>query len=270
MKLYLTAAEVLEWTGRLLAIYVIIDSSEKLYTAKEYAGNGLFSWDLLRKNNFFTRRPASVQAILNAIFPATAWLGLLILRQLCGLYVLLFPLQGVALTYCLTGLFVVGSLMNFRNIAYGPETENRFSLILIGALLLQKIAPTHTVTIITFWFIALQACLSYTTAGVTKLFNTNWMHGNGFLSVVSSYDLVPLKAVSVFFNQHRQAAQVINWWIILFECFFPLVLIVGPPLCWWFMALGILFHASIAIWLRLGKFFWVWVATYPALIFITQ
>lgn len=270
MRLYLTSAEVLQWTGRLLAVYVVIDSSEKLYLTKEYTGNGLFSWALLKKNSFFTRRPAFVQGLLDIIFEMPVWVGLMILRLLCGAFILFFPFKEVTTVYCFSALFFVGSLINFRNIAYGAETENRFSLMIILALLLQKIAPTHLVTMAVFWFIALQACLSYLTAGIAKLFNTNWRHGEGFIHIVGSYNLVPLKGVGLFFSRHYQASKFINWWVIIFECFFPLVMVIGRPYCWIFLALGIIFHASIAICLRLGKFFWVWIATYPVLIFITQ
>jgi uncharacterized membrane protein YphA (DoxX/SURF4 family) len=270
MRLYLTAAEVLEWTGRLLSVYVVIDSLEKLSITKKYTDNDLFDWVRLRENHFFKRRPVLIRNILDVIFPAPVWMVLLIFRLLCGSYLLLFSLNTTVILCCLAGIFFIGSLMNLRNIAYGAESESRFSLVIAGALVLQRIAPTHTVTIVAFWFIALQACLSYITAGLSKLQNTNWRNGIGFQHIISSYSKVPLPAINRFFSRQLSISKLLNWSVIVFECLFPLVLVIGRPYLWLFLACGVLFHASIAIWLRLGKFFWVWVATYPALIFIVQ
>lgn len=270
MKLEITATEVLEWTGRLLAVYVVIDSFEKLCLAKQYIGGGLFDWHMLKENNFYKRQHAFIRKLSDAVFFTPVWTGLLFLRLLCGVYLLFFSSFLTDSIYCFFTLFLVSSLINYRNIAYGAEAENRFSLIITGALLLQKIVPTHTVTMVAFWFIALQVCLSYLTAGVAKLFNVNWRNGGGFYRIITAYNKVPLPAINLFFEQRRPLSKFINWSVIVFECFFSLTLVVGRPYFWWFLGFGIVFHASIAIWLRLGKFFWVWIATYPALIFITQ
>ena len=153
---------------------------------------------------------------------------------------------------------------------YKAEAENRFSLVIIGALLLRSLLPTNNVSLAAFWFIALQLCLSYLTAGISKLRNPDWRRGNGFKYVATSNELVPIKKINIFFERHKILTRLINWLIIFFECSFPVILFAGQAVLWCFLIAGIILHIAIAFGLRRGKFFWAWIATYPALIFITQ
>ncbi|MBS1522334.1 MAG: hypothetical protein JST50_15140 [Bacteroidetes bacterium] len=249
---------------------MLIDSFEKISIYKEYLAGGLFSWNLLRKNSFFTSRPESFRNFIDVIFPARPWFFLIALRIVCCLSLLVLPIASPFLVCSYAGLFIIGSLMNLRNLAYGAETENRFCLIITGALLLRSLAPTDMVTLASLWFIALQACLSYLTAGVSKLMNINWRNGNGFKRIATAYEFTSIKKVNMFFEEHKTLTRLINWLVIVFECAFPIVLFAGRGVLWWFLFAGIILHLAIAIGLRLGKFFWIWVATYPALIYITQ
>lgn len=270
MNLHLTLSQTLGLTNLFLTIYVVIDSLEKIYCLKEYRPDGILNWDFLSTNEFYNLRPVYLKRMLNVIFPAGGWLPVLSVRIICSVALLVFFLHPVILTICYVLLFLIGALINLRTIAYGAEAENRFSLIVIGALLLRSFVPTTTVTLVCLWFIALQACLSYVTAGVSKLFNPDWRMGNGFRLVATCPDQVPLGGINIFFEKSKTVAAVINWLIILFECFFPLALVMPREYFCCFLISGFIFHLAIAIWLRLGKFFWVWLATYPALIFITQ
>ena len=266
----LSIAQTLGLINLFLVIYVLIDSFEKISIYKEYLAGGLLSWGLLRKNSFFTSRSESFRNFIDIVFPARPWMFLIALRIFCCAGLLVSPPDSPLLGFSYAILFIIGSLMNLRNLAYGAETENRFSLIIIGALLLRSLLPTDVVTLAALWFIVLQVCLSYLTAGVSKLRNVSWRQGNGFKYVATSYELVPVKKVNIFFEKYTGLTQVINWLIILFECAFPVELFAGPVVLWCFLVAGGILHGAIAFGFRLGKFFWIWIATYPALIFIAQ
>jgi hypothetical protein len=269
MNVTLTAMQAIEWVIRFLAVYILIDSGEKLYNFREFRGDGFFSWQALRTHRFFTTRSSVTRRSLDRLFDFRSWLFLLLLRGLGGVWLLCLPQHPVITPVCLLVLFIVGSLMNFRHTPYGTETENRFALMLCGALLLRSLVPTELLTVISLWFIALQSCLSYMTAGVTKWLNPDWKKGNGIMDVINSSDLVPLERTQLFFGRNPGFGKLLAWATIAFECLFPLALL-GSPFVWLFLTGGVLFHLGIAVWLRLGKFFWVWMATYPAIIFIAQ
>lgn len=266
----LSPAQTFGLINLFLVIYILIDSFEKISNYKEYAVGGLLNWSLLRKNSSFTSKPESFRNFIDVIFPVRPWLFLIGLRIVFGAVLLVLPFQSPLLVFLYAGLFIIGSMINLRNLAYQAETENRFFLVIIGALLLRSLLPTDNITLAVLWFIALQVCLSYLAAGISKLRSPAWRKGNGFKYVVTSNELVSAKKINIFFEEHKALTRLINWLIILFECTFPVALFGGQIIFWIFLVGGLILHAAIAFGLRMGKFFWIWIATYPALIFIVQ
>lgn len=267
MLFHLEAAQAIEWTTRLAAFYVLLDAAEKLYNFREFAKGGVFDWTNLREHSFFARFPKAARRILDALFARRTWLAAQILRALCAAHLLFSPRQSSTGSLEIIFLFVIGSLSNLRLTPYGAETENRFSLTIIGALLLRGLAPTPLVDQVCLWFIALQVCLSYATAGVVKLFNDGWRGGEGLFNVVNSSSLVKSDNLARFFSRHRKTAKNLTRLNVAVECAFPLVLLVGKPYFLIFLLWGLVFHSLNAAALGLNKFLWAWIAAYPALIF---
>lgn len=265
----LSLAQTLGLINLFLVIYILIDSFEKISIYKEYLTGGVLSWSLLRKNSFFTSKPASFRNFVDIIFPVRPWMLLIGLRIGLSVVLLILPFNSPLFVLLYTCLFVIGSLVNLRNLAYMAETENRFSLVIIGTLLLRSLVPTDVVTLASLWFVALQVCIAYLTAGIAKLMNADWRKGNGFKYMATSSELVAAPKINIYFEEHKTLARTINWLIIVFECTFSVGLFV-PVTFWFFLAGGIVLQIAIAFGLRMGKFFWIWIAAYPALIFIAQ
>ena len=270
MNFSIEANQAIEWTARLAAVYVLLDSAEKLYNFREFADDGILSWKFLRRHLFFSSRTSVLQNLFNLVFAFRIWLFLLFLRGVSGFYLLLFPQLNLTSFLCLGVLFAVGSLANLRNFPVGAETENRFSLIIIGALLLQSLNPTKFVSESALWFIALQACLSYTAAGFSKLFSSEWRKGNALFNSFNSPVLTASPKFAELLSRHEPAGKFLTWFNLIVECLFPLVLLVGSPFYIFFLIWGIVFHFSNAVLFRLNKFLWAWAAAYPAIIFAAQ
>jgi hypothetical protein len=269
MTFFLTAEEAIIWVIRFLSIYIVIDSAEKLAVFQEFKKNGLFHWSTMRQNGFFKKRSVLFLKLADFIFNSHCWIILIAARCCAGLTLFLATNDDLLTKLMLLVVFFTGSLMNLRNTPFGAETENRFALIITGALLLRYFAPTPMVTLACLWFIALQSCVSYFTAGVTKMFNAEWRNGNGIRHVFESPGLVATRKATYWLKEHPSFAKFLTWGTLSMECAFPVAL-AGWPLVWLFLAWGILFHVGIAIFIRLGKFFWVWIATYPAIIFVAH
>lgn len=98
-------------------------------------------------------------------------------------------------------------------------------------------------------YIAIQTLLSYFAAGLAKLRSPQWRRG---------------QALGLFMKRPaRREDLFISWVVILFECLFPLVLF-SPALSLVFMGIGVVFHLAIARLLGLNRFFFAWLAAYPA------
>jgi hypothetical protein len=72
---------------------------------------------------------------------------------------------------------------------------------------------------------------------------------------------------AAFVSGRAGACAVLSWFLMLFECTFPLALAFGETGFAVFAVLGILFHISNATFMGLNTFFWAFVATYPAILF---
>jgi hypothetical protein len=149
----------------------------------------------------------------------------------------------------------------------GDDGSDQMNTILLVVLLL-TVGPHSDSFILQagLWFIALQACLSYTTAGLAKLVSPAWRSGEAIFRVFNTgtYGLQPVAAV---LEGRRWLKLLLCWSVIIMETLFPLVLVLPSPWAWVFLGWGFLFHVQCAIIMGLNSFVWAFVATYPAILF---
>ena len=271
MSLFSDPEQALAWITRLVAIGVFLDAAEQLYCWREFRNEGALSWRWLRTSRAFALRKLVPRGLTDLIFEFPALIWLISFRGLAALVLIALPGQQWPATLALLLLFVIGSLLNLRAAAYGVDTPNRLSVVIVGALLLQRAAPgSNLVSEICLWFIAAQACVSYATAGVAKVFNQGWRRGAGLLNIArAATSGLPLR-LARFFQSQQTLARVLTWSIIVMECAFPLVLLTKPPLSFLFLGWGLLFHLAIAALIGFNRFLWSWLAMYPALVYVTQ
>ncbi|MFM7022553.1 MAG: hypothetical protein ACKOXB_06205 [Flavobacteriales bacterium] len=240
------------WISRFIAVYVIFDSAEKISIHREFKKERTFDWQQLRKANFFASRPR-ISALLSYTYAYPNWLILLGIRALCSIGLLLDTMQLPSLSI----LAFTGLLLNLRNYSIGTETQNRMGLMIIITLFIHALFSGEIIAFSALLFIALQSCFSYFTAGFSKLRNIEWQKGTGLYLATDS-----------FLQRNTLLIKMLNWSVIAIECSFPLVL-AGQPFLYFFLGWGVLFHLIIAIVLRIN-FIWVWLASYPAIIYIAQ
>jgi hypothetical protein len=260
----MTAFQALEWTSRLTAFCVLLDVLETFYNYKSFTTTGLYNWIWLRQSRRFAHQRPVFRKMTDAIFSTRVWFYMVALRGFAAFFLMIQPLPF----FCLWILFFTGGLTNFRVQAFGAETQNRFTMMMITALCLYSCVPTVLVVETCLYFLAAQACLSYATAGFYKLLDKDWREGRGLFYVVNTPIWVTSSTMAHFFNQHTFFNKLFSWLIIGFECTFPLILVMEKPYGFIFIGIGILFHALNAIILGLNKFFWAWIATYPAIIYL--
>lgn len=158
-----------------------------------------------------------------------------------------------------TGLFV---LRRFD----GPYNggSDRMALLLLVCLLASHLAPTPRWRELALGYAAVQVVLSYAMAGWVKWREPSWRSGQALR------DLFAFSAYPVS-NQVRGWApgpvglKVVSWGIVLFESVFPLALLDAGALRFMLVAAAG-FHIANAWLLGLNRFIWVWIATYPLLL----
>jgi hypothetical protein len=267
MNYELTALQALNWVTRLMAICVLIDTLETLYNLALFRTGGLYDWFWLRQHPRFVRQRPILKRITDALFNYRTWISLLCLRGIAAFILLCdTPPQYV----CLWIMFFVGGLANIRALPLKTDTPNRFTLMIIGALILYSFNPTHLVAEACLWFLFLQTSLTYLSAGFFKLKDKDWRTGIGLLSVFNAPFWFDTSKLAAFFYEYPILCRFLSYSIIGFECLFSLVLFCPMPYAFIFIVFGLFFHLSIALLLGLNKFFWAWIATYPAVIYLIQ
>ena len=114
-----------------------------------------------------------------------------------------------------------------------------------------------------FAFIALQAISSYFLSGSVKLLRPEWRNGRALTLFLNEAVRGPLPPG----HWLRQAglARLGSWAFILWECAFPLALLHAE----WallFCLVAAVFHFLVFWFFGLNRFFWAWLATFPAII----
>lgn len=112
-------------------------------------------------------------------------------------------------------------------------------------------------------YIAVLVICSYFLAGVSKVLSPGWRKGSALVEVIKySNATVPSRLAKKL--QSFGNLKTLSFIVIVFELMFPLVLLGGiftPSI----LVMGILFHFANYYLFGLNRFFWVWIATYPAI-----
>lgn len=113
-------------------------------------------------------------------------------------------------------------------------------------------------------YLGLQISLSYFISGLSKIFSSDWQSGRALAIFLrsSQYRVPPA--------WQRRAENQSLWLkfgsfaVLIFELSFPVALL-HPNLCLIWMSAGVFFHWMNFRIFGLNRFFWIWLACYPAL-----
>ncbi|MCJ8309163.1 MAG: HTTM domain-containing protein [Rhizobiaceae bacterium] len=203
---------------------------------------------------------AFVQQSLEHLKTSTDIRWLFLLRILACLALL----SGLASIPALVTLALISLVMLHR--FQGPYNggSDRMSLLILWCLLLAQITPSPLWQIVAFAYLAAQLTLSYFISGWVKLLNPEWRSGRA-LRDVFQFSAYPVSENLRAFSNRPTLCWTMSWAVILFELLLPLSLLHQNLLI---AALGIaaLFHLANACLFGLNRFFWIWLAAYPSLL----
>lgn len=142
--------------------------------------------------------------------------------------------------------------------------SDSMTLLVLLCVWLFHLAPNQKWQEIALGYLAVQSILSYFQAGWVKLINPDWRSGMA-LQQVFSVTAYPVSESFRQFSQKKFLIFYMSWAVIEFELIFPLA-IFSEYLLYLFLLMAISFHLANAILFGLNRFFWIWPATYPVLV----
>jgi len=180
---------------------------------------------------------------------------------LCGLLVF-----GVASPWPLVGLAGLSLLILHR--FQGPYNggSDRMGLLALWCLALSRLAPVPLWKELAFGYLGVQLVLSYFVAGGVKIVNPDWRGGRA-LRDVFQFSAYPVSEALRRWADRPRVLRAMSWAVILFELAFPLTLLSRPTLIAG-LAVAAVFHLANAGLFGLNRFFWTWLAVYPAILWL--
>lgn len=176
----------------------------------------------------------------------------------------IFLMVGFKSVWMETGLIFIALLLIKR--FQGPYNggSDTMTLLVLLCLWLSHLASDKKWQEIALGYLAIQSMLSYFQAGWVKLINPQWRSGLALQQVFAVTAYPVSESVRLFANK-LMLMVCMSWAVIIFEILFPLAIFSVYSL-YIFLFIAASFHLANAFLFGLNRFFWIWPATYPALI----
>ena len=145
---------------------------------------------------------------------------------------------------------------------------DRMSLLILCCLCLVNFSPSKHWQEVAFGYLALQLVLSYFISGLVKVVNPDWRNGRALCDVFL-FSAYPASESLRKWSKYPRLLFFMSWGVMLFELLFPLSLLTSTSLG---IALIIasIFHFINACLFGLNRFFWIWIAAYPSILWFQQ
>lgn len=222
-------------------------------------GRGLWIWSIQRQD---IPHP-SLRQFLDTLFTPTSFSALLALRLLALLSV---AIQGGHL-WSIGFLFVsnLAILIRWRG-AFNGGSDFMTLVVLTGLLIAQLVSHFASPELgwrACFWYITIQSITSYFMSGSVKLLKREWRDGRAMTIFLNAAIHGPLKPNH--WLRKPWVAMISSWSFILWESAAPLALL-DARLAMVFCSIAALFHFLVFWYFGLNRFFWAWLATFPAIV----
>ena len=178
----------------------------------------------------------------------------------------LLVILGVGAPWPLVGLAILSLLILQR--FQGPYNggSDRMGLLALWCLALSQLMPTPQLRQVLFGYLGVQLILSYFMSGWSKVVNADWRSGRA-LRDVFQFSAYPVSENLRRWADRPRVLLAMSWAVILFEIAFPLTMTSRDALIAG-LAIAGLFHLANACVFGLNRFFWTWLAVYPAILWL--
>ena len=180
----------------------------------------------------------------------------------------IFLFLGIQTQWICLALIVVAlfALRRFQ----GPYNggSDRMGLLVLCSICLVNFVPNEKWQEIVFGYLAIQLLLSYFISGWVKIINPQWRSGQA-LRDVFQFSAYPVSQELRKLADRPRLLGTMSWSVMLFELVFPFTLMNQITLIAGLTTAAI-FHFANACLFGLNRFFWIWLAAYPSIIWFQQ
>ncbi len=243
----------------LFALSLAIQTLEFLRMGSATANDGLWSWALQRADI----PQGGMRRVLDGVFSPALHRLHLCLRLVAAIWL---GLSGSSLGL-VVGLFTSNVLVLIRwRGAFNGGSDFLTLVVLTGLLIAQVLGAWGDVVLgwqAGLWYISIQAITSYFMSGWVKMLRPEWRSGAAMTIFLNAAIYGPLSPRHPLRN--RGLALLGAWSFIVWECCAPLALF-SLKLAALFCGVAAIFHLLVFWFFGLNRFFWAWLASFPAIL----
>jgi hypothetical protein len=145
---------------------------------------------------------------------------------------------------------------------------DRMSLLILCCLFLVYFVPSQRWREVAFGYLAFQLVLSYFISGWVKVLSRDWRNGRA-LADVFLFSAYPVSEALRQWSRSPRLLFFMSWGVMLFELVFPISLLSATSLAI-ALIIAAVFHFTNACLFGLNRFFWIWIAAYPSILWFQQ
>jgi hypothetical protein len=265
---FLDPDKVLRLILLIINFQVVISSLEALVNIKIYRPGQLFSWVYIKRANKLLTLNPLFEKTFNTLFDYPNIIFFTAIKLSLSILLVIFLCTGKPIHLLVLTITIMSVLTGLRN-TYGTDGSDQLTNIIMLTICIAMLPGlSGSGKTIAICFIAFQAELSYVTSGAYKFISPGWKNGDYLRDILSTASYGN-KYAKKFFDSIPISYIIGSFCIIFGELLFGLCFLFPPDLCLVTLAIGILFHFSVALIMGLNTFLWAFVSTYPAIYFIT-
>jgi len=255
---FISPEHVLLWFRLMIALSLLTASLQHLINRFQFAENGLLPWQIIKKksaNRLFRSK------FFDYVFNLKGFIWLNAIR------IFLLPLLVYGDNISVLIILIIlsfGIYIRTKLMANAADQINNVALIglLINVIFGQYSSPS----VIIFFFSAV-LLISYFTSGILKFHEAKWQNGYYLKSIIasrngnSSFYLQLMESIPAEIFK-LSSKMTIGWQITgVLIPFLPL------PLLYLYLFIGLIFHVSTGILMKLPNFIWTFLAFLPCLFY---
>jgi hypothetical protein len=261
VHLVLRATEVLAATG------AVVTTAELFALRSALRDDGLLSWRAHRL--YHPRLARSLERLrVGTLLSYPAVLVLLGIRLLAALSLIIAAVSGRFVGPPLYLLTALGLVFTLRN-SSGNDGSDQMTLIVLVALSCAQLIDTQLAGQTSVIFIAAQSSLAYGTSGLLKAKERGWRDGTYVTEILATSSFGNRTLLRLFRTNYL--VRVWSGRLVAYgDCLLCVAVLLPPQACVLALALGVCLHLGIAGVLGLNTFLWAFLATYPAVIYVSS
>jgi hypothetical protein len=264
-----SASGCLRCVQDLLFLSMTVSSLQHLFNAKAYGSGGLFDWQMQQ----YVYPIKGLDAPVFEVLLGRAGFILLHLARV-GLMVTVVALdeaRPLAASYLaplvMTVLFGLNGALYLRSFLTVTAAD-QLNSILLFCLTACRWFPSARFETLSLCAMAAQVLFCYLSNGLIKALEPGWRDGTSLRSILQTEDYSRKVLAGVAEKIDLRLFRLLSYVVIVWEIgavttpFLPRVEV------WVYLSMGVLFHLVVALVMGLNTFFWTFLSTYPAILFL--